>query len=546
MGPESGGACDSDGRVQADRVFRGWDYPVFLFLTAAQIAAVVFLLGVGRSDPGPSRVSWSLAVPIVGAVLLYELRWLAVPFMRRPRYCPPRPGWRVAVATTFVPAAEPIEMLEVTVRALVAMDYTHVTYVLDEGDDDDVKELCRTTGARHFTRAGRTEYQQATGRFAAKTKHGNYNAWLNEVGLDSYDIVVNFDPDHIPDRSFLVRELGYFNDPEIGYVQAAQVYYNQRASLVAQGAAEETYAYYSLVQMASFAMGYPIVTGCHTSHRAVALGELGGFAAHEADDLLITLEYRAAGWRGVYVPEVLALGLAPSDWPSYLNQQRRWARSVLDVKLRHYPRLARQLPSTERAVSLLHGLYYLYGLFTALATAMLAGLLAFGVDPVITTQFVAAAVLLGVVFLISDLYRQRFFLNIRTEWGIHWRSALLRFAKWPYMLLALIDALRGTHGPYVITEKSAHRAQRTGDPLAVPHLLAAALLGTGWAVGAARGQIDGTSLHLLGAFGVGASLLMAVLDRLAVTPSFDPAQAATRLEQLRAMRPLRAPTDPDR
>lgn len=149
----------------------------------------------------------------------------------------------------------------------------------------------------------------------------------------------------------LLRTLGYLHDPSIGYVQAAQVYYNQPASFVARGAAEETYAYYSSIQMTTYALGYPIVTGCHNVHRAVALRQVGGFAPHEADDLLITTFYRAAGWRGVYVPETLALGLTPVDWTGYLRQQRRWARSVLDVKFRIYPKVAGRLPRVDRPAS---------------------------------------------------------------------------------------------------------------------------------------------------------------------------------------------------
>jgi hypothetical protein len=86
--------------------------------------------------------------------------------------------------------------------------------------------------------------------------------------------------------------------------------------------------------MAAFALGYPIIVGSHNAHRMAALREVGGFAAHDADDLLLTLRYQGAKWAGVYVPKVIARGLAPVDWQGYLIQQRRWARSVLDIKLR--------------------------------------------------------------------------------------------------------------------------------------------------------------------------------------------------------------------
>jgi cellulose synthase (UDP-forming) len=70
--------------------------------------------------------------------------------------------------------------------------------------------------------------------------------------------------------------------------QAAQAYYNQEASFIARGAAAETYGYYSSIQMFSFAVGYPVVTGCHNTHRVTAVKQVRGLPAHDADDLLIT------------------------------------------------------------------------------------------------------------------------------------------------------------------------------------------------------------------------------------------------------------------
>jgi hypothetical protein len=146
-----------------------------------------------------------------------------------------------------------------------------------------------------------------------------------------YDLIVAVDSDHILRSEYLDRVVGYFDDSAVAFVQPAQVYYNQEASLVARGAAEETYAYYSSLLVAAHGVGYPLVVGCHNTHRVSALREIGGLAPHEADDLVMTLLYRARGWRGVYVPEILAKGLVPTDWSGYLKQQRRWARSVLDV-----------------------------------------------------------------------------------------------------------------------------------------------------------------------------------------------------------------------
>ena len=103
--------------------------------------------------------------------------------------------------------------------------------------------------------------------------------------------------------------------------------------------------------------------GCHNTHRMSALREVGGFAPHDADDLLLTLLYQIRGWEGVYVPEVLAQGLAPVEWASFLNQQRRWARSLLDIKLNIAPTLVHKLSFSSQLMNALHGFLYLHKAF---------------------------------------------------------------------------------------------------------------------------------------------------------------------------------------
>ncbi|MGH7540854.1 MAG: glycosyltransferase [Gemmatimonadota bacterium] len=456
------------------RVFGPWDDLVFAILTLVGLVAVgSFALHWVRL---PDWSTHSILIAAASLLLLqrlgvYALRWGLLPFMRRPEPLRAPDGLRVGVATTFVPAYETIAMLEATLERLVALSYPHDTWVLDEGDDPRVRALCERLGAHHFSRAGITRYNRSEGTYAARTKHGNYNAWLAEIGYERYDAIAAFDPDHVPRPSFLERTLGYLRDPRIGYVQAAQAYYNQSASFIARGAAEETYAYYSSSQMASFTMGYPIITGCHNVHRTQALREIGGFAAHDADDLLMTLHYRAAGWRGAYVPEIFARGLTPVDWRGYLKQQRRWARSVLDVKFRRYPRLVGRLGWRERIMGGLHGLYYLQGVTTLGMLAVLAYLLATGTAPrfvsLLTGLNLAA---LFVVLAALDLYRQRFFLDRRSEWGLHLRAAVLRVAKWPQLTLAVWDVIRDRRPSYDVTEKRSGAPATTA--LVVPQAVA--------------------------------------------------------------------------
>ena len=118
--------------------FLWWDYPIFAALTTAHLTVFGFVLYQWITDIDRYQANLIFLI-LVGSVLLqfilWEWRWLALPLMRMPQQIPAAPGWRVAVAVTFVPRAESIEMLEKTVKAIIEIDYPHDTWVLDEGDD---------------------------------------------------------------------------------------------------------------------------------------------------------------------------------------------------------------------------------------------------------------------------------------------------------------------------------------------------------------------------------------------------------------------------
>jgi len=452
---------DADYRVESIRVLGRGDLAAFTVLTAASLAAIGYFLFMWfrHGDMGRHPLLFLFVTGLFALILVNQQgRWFLLLPMRRPRPATPLIGLRVAVVTTFVPQGEPVAMLEQSLAALVAIEYPHDTWLLDEGDEPKVRALCERLGVRHFSRRNRPEYQ-TPGRFAPRTKYGNYNAWLDAFGYDGYDVLAAFDPDHVPHPSFLGQTLGYLRDPAVGYVQAAQAFYNQAASFIARGAAEDTYDYFSTVQMASFGMGYPIIVGGHNVHRLTALRAVGGLAQHDADDLLLTLRYRAAGWRGVYVPKILARGLTPVDWRGYLTQQRRWARSVLDIKLRRWDEYSGRLPAATRVMSFLHGINFMHrSVIGLVATLILLWMVAIGG----THDFLQRNLLWSVGTLLltlslAEFYRQKFYLGWRNERGLHWRSTLLEWAKWPWFLFALMDVLLRRNIAYSLTWKSGRK-----------------------------------------------------------------------------------------
>jgi cellulose synthase (UDP-forming) len=514
----------TDTSIVKEGRFTRADYFVFVLLTGLSLAAIVafFLYWVSFRDWLAYPLSFALLTLIVLVkVANSQLRWVTLLLMKRPRFIAPPSGLKVGVATTIVPSAESLEMLAQTVKALVALEYPHDTWVLDEGDDERVKALCRELGALHFSRKLMPQYQTDGGVFQMASKHGNYNAWLHEIGFARYDIITAFDPDHVPSQSFLTHVLGYFAEAQVGYVQAAQAYYNQRVSFIARGAAEETYEYYSCSQMAAYRFDQPAVVGCHNTHRVTALEEVGGFAAHDADDLLIGVRYQARGWRGVYVPQILARGITPVDWDGYLKQQLRWARSVMDVKVRLHQLVEKKVSLVGQMLSALHGVFYLqHSITTLLGLLLLLTLLVTGDVPrVIGFGLLPKLALLAAALQACAFYRQKFYLDPREEWGTYWRAALLRYAKWPVFLLALWQAAVKHRVPYALTPKVQMEAR--SNLLLVPHLLVIVAVGAAWMMGWLLGNPVPALLHGIAAAVVMASGALLLTSRLQFPAPYD-------------------------
>ncbi|MFC5143250.1 glycosyltransferase family 2 protein [Streptomyces aureoversilis] len=256
-----------------------------------------------------------------------------------------QPGARVAFCTTFVPGKEPLAMVSATLEGAVRVCYDGLVdvWLLDEGDDPGARALCARLGVRHFSRKGVARYNRPSGKFRARTKHGNYNAWLDAHG-DGYDFVACVDTDHVPLPNFLERMLGYFRDPDVAFVVGPQVYGNYSAR-VTKAAESQQFLFHALVQRAGNRYGSPMFVGTSNCLRVSVLQQIGGFYDSITEDMATGLEIHrrknpATGrrWRSVYTPDVLAVGEGPSSWTDFFSQQLRWSRGTFETLLRQFGR----------------------------------------------------------------------------------------------------------------------------------------------------------------------------------------------------------------
>ncbi|WP_447037656.1 glycosyltransferase family 2 protein [Streptomyces sp. DSM 118878] len=308
----------------------------------------------------------------------------------------PETGTRVAFLTSFVPGKEPIEMVTKTLEAAVKIRHrgTMHVWLLDEGDDPEVKEVCLRLGVHHFSRKGVAKWNMAKGPHRAKTKHGNYNAWLDAHG-DDYDYFASVDTDHVPMPNYLERMLGFFRDENVGFVIGPQVYGNYD-NFVTKAAESQQFLFHALIQRAGNAYGAPMFVGTSNAVRIRALKQIGGLYDSITEDMATGFEiHRATNpatgkkWKSVYTPDVLAVGEGPNAWTDFFTQQLRWSRGTYETILKQFWKAPFSLPPGRLFNYTMMVIFYpmsaMNWILAALSCALFLGLGASGVniDPTI-------------------------------------------------------------------------------------------------------------------------------------------------------------------
>jgi len=468
-------------RVQFRRITRGGArVRAWLLVTAALVFELLFLGWLLKPSHYPEFAgdwrSW-LALGLIGSVAVIEaLRLLNVFTLsmatlnaRDPLPMTPVTGRRVAFVTTMVPGKEPLEMVRRTLQAAreVRYDGTLDVWLLDEGDDATVREMCAELGVHHFSRAGVARWNQADGAHKAKTKHGNYNAWLDAHGGD-YDFWVSVDCDHVPQPNFAERLLGYFHDPDVAFVVGPQVYGNGER-FITRAAESQQYLFHSVLQRAANRSTSAMFVGTNNAVRISALTAIGGLQDSVTEDAATSIVWHSsrnpatgAAWKSVYTPDVLAVGEGPASWRDYLVQQGRWARGTDEVVLRLFRRVAKGLSVRRRThYALLMSYYPAAAISWVLGVTNLVTYLLTGVAGVLVAAqlwlmlYVNAAVLqVGLYF-----WNRRHNVSPHEEEGSSGISGMfLSVVSTPVYVAALWAALRNRAVGFAVTPKNSSGA----------------------------------------------------------------------------------------
>ena len=347
--------------------------------------------------------------------------------------------WTVDILTTYFPG-EPYDMVLNTLIAIQKIKYPHTTYLCDEGNDSFLREKCKELGVIHVTRDNRID-----------AKAGNINNALRQA---NGEICVILDPDHIPQPNFLASVLPYFEDDQIGFVQIVQGYYNKFETLVARGAAEQTFQFYGPMMMTMNSYGTVNAIGANCTFRRSALESIGGHAPGLAEDMHTAMLLHAKKWKSVYVPQFLAKGLVPADLTSYYKQQLKWSRGTFELLYTVYPKLFSTFTLRQKIHYALLPFHYFIGFIYLLA--FLIPILSLCLSEMPWTGNFFYFISLSIpVFMSSFLIRtfiQKWVIE-ENERGFHVIGGLLQIISWWVYLLGIVYTIFRKKIPYLPTPK---------------------------------------------------------------------------------------------
>ena len=219
-----------------------------------------------------------------------------------------------------------------TIRAAVFLDYPPEQYRVIVLDDSGSTELERRVISLQSQKAG-LHYTSRKSQIETHSKAANLNHGLRYVdrlpGGPSEHLAV-LDVDMIPLPHWLRAVVPHLiNDPKVGLANPPQEFYNL---LDGDPLLQSLAASYDVVEVLKDCSGLATCTGTGFVARRQAINDLGGIPTECInEDFLTSIYLDATGWKIVYVPETLQIGIVPDTWTKHVTQHGRWCAGLSSV-----------------------------------------------------------------------------------------------------------------------------------------------------------------------------------------------------------------------
>jgi cellulose synthase (UDP-forming) len=323
----------------------------------------------------------------------------------------------------YIPVyGEPIEEIKATAIAARNIYGKHRTFILDDGDSNDVKAMAKKVGIEYIRRP-----------IHNNAKAGNINYALGVTDGDFYLIL---DADFVADPTILYETIPFFENDNLAFVQTPQFYDNQN-NFVSTAANFMQNVFYSLIQSGKNRFNAAFCVGTNVVFRRSAVESIGGMVTKsKSEDIWTSLHLHEHGYDSVYIPTVLAVGKTPETLMAYSKQQLRWATGSFEIFLRSNPLLRRHLTVDQRLQYFATTSYYFVG-FSVLLLLLLPPLqIFFNLSPIATTIPIWQWALMYSGFYVSQLV-----LAFYTMGGFKLKTLMLSNVSFPIYIKAFFNAL---------------------------------------------------------------------------------------------------------
>jgi cellulose synthase/poly-beta-1,6-N-acetylglucosamine synthase-like glycosyltransferase len=304
-----------------------------------------------------------LSVVVAYALLLLVLsvygshRYAMAYLYHRHKYRLPTPKGRferLPRVTVQLPIFNELYVTERLIDAVARLDYPRELLEIQVLDDstDETQAIARGCVERLRAEGLDITYVHRTNRAGFKA-----GALDNGLTLAKGEFVAVFDADFVPEPDFLTRSVHFFTDPEVGMVQARWGHLNRDYSALTQAQAILLDGHFVIEHTARNRSGrFFNFNGTAGIWRRAAI-QAGGGWQHDTLTEDLDLSYRAqlAGWRFVYLADLVAPAEVPVEMNSFKSQQHRWAKGSIQTALKLWPRIrSAGLPREVRREAFFH------------------------------------------------------------------------------------------------------------------------------------------------------------------------------------------------
>ena len=275
-----------------------------------------------------------------------------VDFWRYRKYVPVPKGRfseeDLPVITVQLPLFNEMYVVERLVKAISEIDYPREKLeiqVLDDSTDETVK-LAEATVAKYAAKGFDIHYLHRADRTGFK-------AGALEIGTKAAkgELLAIFDADFVPKPDCLRKLVDFFTDPMVGCAQMRWSHINGNYNLLTRLQTIMLDGHFVVEQTTrNRTGGFFNFNGTAGIWRREAIAASGGWQ-HDTltEDTDLSFRAQLMGWKFVYLLDEDAPAEIPVEINAFKAQQRRWAKGVMQVGLKLYPRIWRsRLPLRVR------------------------------------------------------------------------------------------------------------------------------------------------------------------------------------------------------